>query len=68
MVGFTHASYVKASEKTGATLLTADDLLCEKGSKIVPTLHLETSESMYPAGARELLRAIFPDFCGSLSR
>lgn len=32
--------YVKASEKTGATLLTADDLLCEKASKIVPTLHL----------------------------
>ena len=32
--------YVKASEKTGATLLTADDAFCEKSSKEVPTMHL----------------------------
>ena len=32
--------YVKASEKTGATLLTADDTLYEKASKDIPTLHL----------------------------
>ena len=32
--------YVKASEKTGATLLTADDALCEIAAKEVPTLHL----------------------------
>jgi len=34
--------YVKASEKTGATLLTADDTLYEKASKQVPTLHLRS--------------------------
>jgi predicted nucleic acid-binding protein len=32
--------YVKACEKTGATLLTADDALHEKASKEVPALHL----------------------------
>ena len=32
--------YVKASEKTGATLLTADDAFYERSSKEVPTLHL----------------------------
>jgi predicted nucleic acid-binding protein len=32
--------YVKASEKIGATLLTADDALCEIAAKEVPTLHL----------------------------
>jgi len=32
--------YVKASEKAGATLLTADETLYEKASKEVPTLHL----------------------------
>jgi predicted nucleic acid-binding protein len=32
--------YVKASEKTGATLLTADDAFYERASKEVPTLHL----------------------------
>ncbi len=32
--------YVKASEKTGATLLTADDAFYEKASKEVPTMHL----------------------------
>jgi len=32
--------YVKACEKTGAILLTADDALCESASKEVPTLHL----------------------------
>jgi predicted nucleic acid-binding protein len=32
--------YVKASEKTGATLLTADDAFYEKASKEVPTVHL----------------------------
>ena len=34
--------YVKASEKTGATLLTADDALHEKASKDVPTMHLRS--------------------------
>jgi predicted nucleic acid-binding protein len=32
--------YVKACEKTGAILLTADDALYERASKEVPTLHL----------------------------
>jgi predicted nucleic acid-binding protein len=32
--------YVKASEKTGATLLTADDAFYERASKQVPTVHL----------------------------
>jgi predicted nucleic acid-binding protein len=32
--------YVKASEKTGAILLTADDAFYEKVSKEVPTVHL----------------------------
>jgi len=32
--------YVRASRKVGATLLTADDTLCEKASKEVSTLHL----------------------------
>jgi len=32
--------YVKASERTGATLLTADDTLYERASKYVQTLHL----------------------------
>jgi len=32
--------YVKASEKTGATLLTADDAFYERASKEVQTLHL----------------------------
>jgi len=32
--------YVKACEKTGAILLTADDTLYERASKAVPTLHL----------------------------
>jgi predicted nucleic acid-binding protein len=32
--------YVKASEKTGAALLTADDALCKIASKKVPTIHL----------------------------
>lgn len=32
--------YVKASQKSGATLLTADDELYEKASKEVSTLHL----------------------------
>jgi predicted nucleic acid-binding protein len=36
--------YVKASEKTGATLLTADDALHEKASKDVPTMHLRSLE------------------------
>ena len=32
--------YVKASEKTGAILLTADDAFYERASKEVPTVHL----------------------------
>ena len=32
--------YVKASKKTGAILLTADNMLYNKASKEVPTLHL----------------------------
>ena len=32
--------YVKACEKTGAILLTADDALYERASKEIPTLHL----------------------------
>lgn len=32
--------YVKASEKTGATLLTADDTFYGSASKQVPTVHL----------------------------
>jgi len=32
--------YVKACEKTGAILLTADDAFYERASKEVPTLHL----------------------------
>ena len=38
--------YVKASRKIGATLLTADDTLCEKASKEVPTLHLRDLQSL----------------------
>ena len=32
--------YVKSSEKTGLTLLTADETLCDKASETVRTLHL----------------------------
>lgn len=32
--------YVKASRKVGATLLTADDILCTKTYKEITTLHL----------------------------
>ena len=32
--------YVRSSEKTGLTLLTADDVLCEKASETVTTVHL----------------------------
>ena len=32
--------YVRSAEKTGLTLLTADDVLCEKASETVTTLHL----------------------------
>ena len=39
-VAYYDSVYVKASEKTGATLLTADDAFYEKASKEVPTVHL----------------------------
>ena len=39
-VTFYDSVYVKASEKMGATLLTADDAFYEKASKEVPTVHL----------------------------
>ena len=32
--------YVRSSEKTGLTLLTADDVLCDKASETVTILHL----------------------------
>lgn len=32
--------YVRSAEKTGLTLLTADDVLCDKASETVTVLHL----------------------------
>ena len=37
--------YVKASERTGGALLTADDTLYERASKYVQTLHLRDLRS-----------------------
>lgn len=34
------STYVRATKKTEATLLTADDILLDKARKAVPTLHL----------------------------
>jgi len=36
--------YIRSSRKIGAALLTADDVLYEKASKEVPTLHLKDYE------------------------
>lgn len=33
--------YVRSAKKIGATLLTADDILYEKSSREIPTLHLK---------------------------
>lgn len=47
------SAYVISSKATGSTLLTADDILYEKASKEVPTLHLKEYEGSLDAPPAE---------------